>query len=193
MMIPIVGLLLTELLSASIIRFLRDKYARDDAYVLHFFFDYSTVSQNQVDELFRDLIFKIVGKLESVSEEVRTLISAEENFNSKETPPDPRAVFCHLADRLGKHIYIIVDALDECKPDSVEQMYDALCILAHEDHGTRFHVLISSRANLQMRHMTAGERTVDLSQLTLSSHVAELTGKLLSIHDNLDRKITQDR
>lgn len=161
-----IGMLLTESLSASIIRFLRDKYAGDDAYVLHFFFNYSTISQIQVEELFREFIFQVVGKLDSVPEGVRALISAEEPSDSRSILPDPRAVFCEIVDHLGKHIYLIVDALDECKSDSPELIYNALSVLAHRDHGTRFHVLISSRPVAEIRQMTAGERTVDVHSFT---------------------------
>ena len=129
-------------LSALIVRYLRHKYAEDQAYVLLFFFDYRTVSQNQAEELFRDLVFQLVEKLDSVPEEVRTTISAEEAFDSEETPPDPQAVFFELANRLGKHVCIIVDGLDECALDSREPVYSALSTLAHETHGIRVHVLL---------------------------------------------------
>lgn len=150
--------------SSTVIRHLIAEHG--DKHIAYYFFDFKDTAKQDVEGLLASLLMQVAGNFGSLPEPLLELFRRHQLRNpERPTPPTTDELLGVLVGVLGLQmtIFIVIDALDECK--QIELLMETLCaILDQSESNCRF--LLTSRAEIEIQSRL---RKQDIKDLQIQS------------------------
>ncbi len=125
--------------------------------ILYFFFDFSDIVKQNVDNTVRALIHQLVEKSDSIPKIIQKLYTKHHSSSSIASAPSPEdwgdALISLL--QLTSRPYVFIDALDECANSETHLLWTTIRSLLDKG-GSRIKLLLTAR--LSARPLPASER-----------------------------------
>lgn len=143
------------ILSSTVIQHFKTFYENKPSVALaYFYFDFNDPEKQNPRNFLSSLISQLCIQVPHFPEEVEDLYKRCDNGNRKAAVPELKEVLKHLAVVKDlDHIFIIVDALDECPHDEIHGLREEALGLIGEFEtwlASKIHLLITSRRELDI-------------------------------------------
>ncbi|KAJ7577658.1 ankyrin repeat-containing domain protein [Mycena floridula] len=130
------------MLASTAVNHLRNQLSQRDVGVACIFFDYNTSSSQSVADIFGSIIRQLLIDSSSIPESLESLHTSFQSRKSRPTSLSAMAQALQAQIRLYSHVYLVVDALDECPVDIRDDFISTIRSLTESGH---LNVLITSR------------------------------------------------
>ncbi|KAJ7577786.1 hypothetical protein C8J56DRAFT_869577 [Mycena floridula] len=130
------------MLASTAVDHLRNQMFQPDVGVTCIFFDYNTSSSQSVADIFGSILRQLIISSSSISESLKSLHTAFKSGQSRPTSLSALGVALQAQIQLYSHVYLVVDALDECSVNIRDDFISTIRSLADSGH---LNVLITSR------------------------------------------------
>ncbi|KAK5102777.1 hypothetical protein LTS08_003577 [Lithohypha guttulata] len=173
------------LCSTAIQHAFRQQRARPGSAIAFFFFTFNDESKRDVSALLRALLLQLSGQIAGVEADLAKL---QDSINHG-TPAVP-VLMEHLRQAVtrSRHVYILLDALDECPAGNVRRDVLAMIQTMRQWSLPGLHLLVTSRDTPDIRdHLYSQDQTQDREYVALSDHNVRQ-----DIHDYLIHHVDHD-
>jgi hypothetical protein len=110
----------------------------------YFYFDYKQMKGHSISDFLCSILAQLCRKLELVPESVQEIYATHTN-QDQHSRPTPSALLevLFIVSKLWHHVWLVIDALDECDVQTREELLDVLGQIASSDADIR--LLATSR------------------------------------------------
>jgi hypothetical protein len=149
------------MLSAAIVEEMKDFCKLSESRVMaYYYFDFNDSLNANVRNILRSLIIQICVGTDRIPKAVQTLCSQHRASGQQPSIPALLSILRALEASLSIHIFIIIDALDECPEHQRPELLSTIQSLVGKDFENT-HILATSRAEHDIK-LTLGESATDV-------------------------------